>query len=157
MRGLYRELMLTLSGGVMGAIIAFSFSRIIEPVLADSGIVTARAVNLVDDTGKLRAQLAISKEGSPGLWIMDKQGVGRVNLGVYPDDTGFIVLNDAKGLAIQILRSFGPQESPLHIFKAQGRDLMIQGLNPAADRTPFSFYYDEKNTRKFQFGKYSGP
>jgi hypothetical protein len=157
MRGFFRDLILTVTGGIFGAALMLVLTKMVEPAVADNGIVTARAVNLVDETGKLRSQMAITKDGGPGVWLMDRQGVARVNLEVYPDDTGFIVLNDAKSLAVQILRSFGPQESPLHIFKAQGRDALIMGLNPAADRTPFSFFYDEKSTRKFQFGKYSGP
>jgi hypothetical protein len=68
-----------------------------------------------------------------------------------------VVLNDKNGSAVQILRSYGPRESPLHIFKTQGQDKMIIGLNPDADPVPFLMHYDAKQSRSLVFGKYTGP
>jgi hypothetical protein len=122
----------------------------------DEKIMTATGFNLVDSQGRLRAQLGFAKEGPPGLWLMDEKGVARVVLGLYPDGTGHYGLQDKSGRMIQLARSFGNEESPLLIFKHQGQDSMLMGLNPT-DQIPFLMYYDKARTRKLEFGKYKGP
>lgn len=120
-------------------------------------VLTASAFNLVDDGGRLRGQIGFSKEGPPGLWLMDEKGTPRVVVGLYPDGSGHIGLQDQSGLMVQLMRSYGPKHSPLLIFKQGGQDMMITGLNPVGNPVPFLMHYDEKRQRKLQFGKYDGP
>jgi hypothetical protein len=111
----------------------------------------------VDTKGRLRAQLALAKEGSPGLWLMDEKGTARLNAGIYPDGTSYLGLQDKDGQMIELMRSWGPKESPLLIFKQSGQNRMITALNPAPDSVPFLITYDSKHARNLHFGKYDGP
>lgn len=118
---------------------------------------SASSFNLVDSRGKIRAQLALSKEGPPALFLLDEQGRARGSFGLYHDGSAHLVLNDKNNQATHVMRSYGSDDSPLMIFKAKGRDEMIMGLNPSARAEPFMLYYDPARQRKFQFGKYDGP
>ena len=122
----------------------------------DEKVISANAFNLVDGQGKIRAQLGFAKEGPPGFWLLDDKGIARVVVGLYQDGTGHYGLQDKSGRMIQLARSFGPQESPLLIFKNQGQDSMLMGLNPV-DQMPFIMHYEKSRNRKMEFGKYEGP
>ena len=153
-----RHALLTIAGGFLGALL-FSITR--EQILPRAfakreQIVTASAFNLVDDRGRLRAQLAFAKEGPPGLWLMDERGTARAIVGLYADGTAHIGLQDEQGQMIQLMRSYGPRNTPLHIFKLKGEDKMITGLNPGADPVPFLMSYEGAN-KKVHFGRYEGP
>ena len=148
-----------LTGFIGGAFSHWLVPRLFSEARAtDPRILTAQGFNLVDGTGRLRAQLSFSKEGPPGLFLLDEQGRARAVLAVYPDGTGHLVFNDRSGAANQILRSFGPAEAPLHIFKHGGQDEMILGLNPAGGKPePFLMRYEAGRKRKTEFGVYQGP
>lgn len=118
--------------------------------------ITASGFDLVDSQGRLRAQLAFSKDGPPGFWLMDEKGTARLAMGLYPDGTAHYGLQDKNGRMIQLARSFGAQEAPLLIFKTEGSDSMIMGLNPG-DQTPFLMRYEKDRKRSLEFGKYEGP
>ena len=127
-----------------------------EAQAAVGNVVTATSFNLVDTTGKLRAQLAFAKEGPPGFWIMDDKGTARIAMGLYPDGTPHFGLQDKSGLMTQLMRSIGSSESPLLIFKNKGQDKMILGLNRAATE-PFMMTYEKDHKRRLHFGTYDGP
>ena len=142
--------------GFLGALLFYVLK---DPTLsmASSPVIVGSAFNLVDSNGRLRAQLAFSKEGPPAFWLMDEQGRARVVHGLYPDGTGFMGLQDAKGQMIELLRSFGADEAPLLIFKHSGQDMMITGLNPGDVSTPFLLSYQKDRSKKIHFGTYAGP
>jgi hypothetical protein len=123
---------------------------------APNGILSATGFNLVDTQGRLRAQLGFSKEGPPGFWMMDQRGTARIAMGLYPDETSHLGLQDKNGQMIQLMRSIGSGESPLLIFKHSGEDSMITGLN-SAEHAPFLMLYEKGHKRKMQFGTYDGP
>lgn len=122
----------------------------------ESKVISASSFNLVDSQGKLRGQFGFSKEGPPGFWLMDEKGTSRLAMGLYTDGTAHFGLQDRQGQMIQLMRSFGSQEAPLLIFKHNGADAMIMGLNPG-DVSPFVMHYDTQRKRKLEFGKYDGP
>ena len=68
-------------------------------------------------------------------------------MGLYPDDTAYFGLQDKNGQMVQLMRSFGPSESPLHIFKNSGQDRLILGLN-SQHVEPFFISYDKKDHKK---------
>ncbi len=148
----------------MGILGAASF-KIIEHMTLSTAmatspnqVLTATTINLVDSKGKIRMQIGFAKEAeSPAIWLFDKKGVARLNLGLYEDETAFVGLQDKSGQMVQLLRSFGANEAPLHIYKNKGADKMIMGLNPGASLSPFVMYYDKSNQRTLQFGQYEGP
>jgi hypothetical protein len=118
-------------------------------------IITAAGFNLVDSSGTLRGQLAIAKEGPPGLWLMDDKGVARAIIGLYQDGSAYYGLQDKNGAMIQLARSVGEDETPLLIFKRKGSDSMIMGLSPA-DKMPFLMKYESDRKRTHLFGKSDG-
>lgn len=94
---------------------------------------SARRLRLIDETGKARAELALSQDGGPGLFFYDTQGRNRLVLGLYApaeSEYPFVVLNDTQQHAAGIFRLFGPQETPVVVLKNKGQDRSIYGLNP---------------------------
>lgn len=147
-----------LIGGLVGAAFFhfFQVSLFSNATAAAPSVQTATGFNLVDSQGRIRAQLGFAKEGPPGFWILDQKGTARIAMGLYPDETAHFGLQDKNGAMIELMRSFGPKESPLLIFKQSGQDEMIAGLN-SSQRQPFLMYYDKSRSRKLQFGTYDGP
>lgn len=147
----------SLAFGFLGALLfRFAEARLFPSANARAEVQSASAFNLVDGQGKLRAQLGFSKEGPPGFWIMDEKGTARLAMGLYPDGSSHFGLQDKQGRMIELMRSFGPGESPLLIFKSQGEDRMISGLS-ISELTPFLVTIDKDHKRKMQFGTYDGP
>jgi hypothetical protein len=97
-------------------------------------------------------QLGFSKAGLPGVWIMDEKGTPRLLMGPYEDQTAYLGLQDKKGRMIQLLRSVGAAETPLLIFKHQGADRYMTGLDRTAK--PFLMHEDTAG-RKHVFGTYA--
>ena len=114
-------------------------------------VVTATGLNIVDSKGKIRIQLGFSGEGPPGIWVMDDKGIPRIILGLYQDQTSYFGLQDKKGQMIELMRSTGPNEIPLLIFKNNGTDKMITGLNSKVE--PFLMYMKDGTSTNL-FGKY---
>jgi hypothetical protein len=143
--------------GFLGALLF----QVVKDLIPNAGaneekVISASAFNLVDKQGKIRGQWGFAKEGPPGFWIMDEKGIARIVMGLYPDGTAHLGLQDKQGRMIQLARSFGPDEAPLLIFKHQGMDSMILGLNPG-DKKPFLMHYEKDRKRKLEFGNYEGP
>lgn len=155
---MFKNAAITIFFGFIGAFLFHTLQfRFFSQADADvQKILNVSGVNLVDSQGRIRAQLGFAKEGPPGFWIMDEKGVARISMGLYPDGTAHLGLQDKNGLMIQLMRSVGASEAPLLIFKSRGQDKMITGLN-SADATPFLLYYDKDNKQKIQFGTYVGP
>jgi hypothetical protein len=141
---------IALAGGFLGAGL-----RSLEPAYAGAPkLVTAEEFRLVNASGKTTAQLATSGEGSPCLFLFDKDGHARAEIGCYGDGMPFVVLNDPKGQATGIFRNAGSQESPVLVLKAQGRDRMIVGLQmDDKAQEPFIEYYDAKGAKHEFLGK----
>ena len=58
-----------------------------------------------------------------------------------------------KMLIIQLIKSLGPNEAPLLIFKSKGQDQMITGLS-TANSEPFLMTYEKDRKRRIHFGSY---
>jgi len=108
---------------------------------------------LVDAQGRKRGVIGASTEGSPGIWLFDKNGVARLNMGLYPDQNSYIVLNDKFGRAVQIFRTIGGSNAPVLVMKANGRDRIVMGLNWKKNLEPFLRYYEHDGTPHSLFGK----
>lgn len=144
-------------GAVMGCGIAFYIQNGIPS--ANAAITNARSVistqslELVDKTGHRVLLLTTTAAGSPGIWLFDRAGKSRLNLGLYEDGNPFMVLNDTSEQAVQVLRSVGENNSPVLVLKSQGQDRVIMGLNFDATQNPF-LVYDQKGKKTAVFGKY---
>ena len=116
-------------------------------------VVSTSRLRLLDPTGKVRAELAMSPDGGAGLFFFDSKGRNRMVLGLYSPAEGeypFIVLNDTHNQAAGIFRLFGAQETPVVVLKNRGSDRSIYGLNPSS-LEPFlvNFSVDGKRTALF--------
>ena len=154
-----KSFILGVLGGLVGSSAFYYFSiEAFAPANAQvQKVIQAQSFQVLDKAGKIKLQLSSNSEDQGSLFVFDNSGKVRLTLGLYSDQTGSIVLNDKNGNATQILRSFGPNEAPLHIFKTNGTDMMISGLNPSDKPTPFLMYYDSARKRTLSFGKYDGP
>ncbi len=98
--------------------------------------------------------MASTASGDPAIWFFDKNGKVRLNLGLYEDDSPFIVLNDENQLAVQIFRTVGNGKAPVLVMKSGGQDRIIMGLNATQQANPFLVFYDTKGTKNTVFGNY---
>jgi len=148
-------------GGLLGAYVLGNFDgrALMPPASAatpQQDVVSAGRVRLVDAGGKVRAELAISKDGGPALFFFDSAGRNRLVLGLYSpaeSEFPFVVLNDTQQHAAGIFRLFGGHETPVVVLKNQGRDRSIYGLN-ASSTEPFLTNYAGDGKRLDVFGKF---
>ena len=149
-----------LIGGIAGAFLLVHLTQ--GPALVSSAsaagarsqeVVAANRIQLVDASGKVRAELAMSLDGGPALFFYDSAGRNRMVLGLYSAAEGeapSVVLNDPQQRAAGIFRLYGPHDTPVVVLKNQGRDRSIYGLN-AGSMEPFLSNYsgDGKQTDVF--------
>ncbi|HMD27876.1 MAG TPA: hypothetical protein VKH13_04830 [Steroidobacteraceae bacterium] len=149
-----------LIGGIAGAFLLVHLTQ--GPALVSSAsaagarsqeVVAANRIQLVDASGKVRAELAMSLDGGPALFFYDSAGRNRMVLGLYSPAEGeapSVVLNDPEQRAAGIFRLYGPHDTPVVVLKNQGRDRSIYGLN-AGSMEPFLSNYsgDGKQTDVF--------
>ena len=80
---------------------------------AQQDVISARRIQLIDPSGRARAELAMSQDGGPGIFFYDTRGRNRLVLGLYSpaeSEYPFVVLNDtqqhAAGIDADCMRSF---------------------------------------------------
>lgn len=147
-------------GGLFGAYVLAHFERgpkayPAEASASQQGITSSR-IALVDDSGKVRAQLAMSPSGGPGIFFYDTRGRSRLELGLYSpaeSEYPYVVLNDTRQQAAGIFRLFGGRETPVLVLKNQGRDRSIYGLNPNSTE-PFLVNYSNASNKASAFGDF---
>jgi len=119
------------------------------------GVVSTRALEVVDAGGHRQILLTTTPEGSPGIWLMDKNGRARLNIALYGDDNATIVLNDENERAVQVLRTMGKQAAPVLVMKSRGLDRLVVGVNWTGPKDePFMVFYDDQGNKRQVFGKY---
>jgi hypothetical protein len=149
-----------LIGGVLGAylVIHLDLSRLMSAASAAAApeVVSAGRIRLVDASGKLRAELAMSADGGPALFFFDTAGRNRMVLGLYSPAEGeapSVVLNDVRQRAAGIFRLFGAHDTPVVVLKSEGRDRSIYGLN-STSMDPFLVNYSGDGRKSDVFGNY---
>jgi hypothetical protein len=148
-------------GGVAGAnlVLHTVHTPVLAPAIAAErphDVLTSNRIELRDANGRLRAELALSPDGGPGLFFFDSEGRNRLVLGLYSKgerEAPLVVLNDPQERAAGILRLFGPQDTPVLVLKHEGRDRSIFGLNPQST-DPFLTSYGTDGTQHDVFGRY---
>lgn len=73
----------------------------VEPVLR------ARAIELVDEQGQVRAQLNVEPSGEAIFRLRGERGTIRVKLGASEEGSGLLLLDDATEPAVQVLAKGG--------------------------------------------------
>jgi hypothetical protein len=71
------------------------------PVVHD--VLRARAIELVDEKGSVRAQINVESSGETVLRLRDATGAIRVKMGGSEEGAGLLLLNDATEPGVQIL------------------------------------------------------
>lgn len=150
-----------LIGGIAGAFLLVHLtqgSALVSPASAAAArsqeVATANRIQLVDATGKVRAELAMSLDGGPALFFYDSAGRNRMVLGLYSPAEGeapSVVLNDPEQRAAGIFRLYGPHDTPVVVLKNQGRDRSVYGLN-ASSTEPFLSNYSGDGKKINVFG-----
>lgn len=76
-----------------------------SPLDAQAGdaILRGRALELVDERGRVRSRLNVESSGEIVLRLLDQEGTIRVKLGAGADGSGLVLLNDDTELGIQLL------------------------------------------------------
>lgn len=77
------------------------------PGAADPGIIRARAIELVDQAGQVRAQLTVESNGEAVFRLRDSKGEVRVKLGAGGDGSGLVLLDGTTEPAIHMLAKTG--------------------------------------------------
>jgi len=127
-----------------------------RPTATEPEVLTARRIVLTDATGRVRAELAMSPNGGPGIFFYDGKGRSRLELGLYSpaeSEYPFVVLNDTEQRAAGIFRLYGGRETPVVVLKNQGRDRSIYGLN-ATSTEPFLVTYSNTGKEARVFGDF---
>ncbi|HEY2340612.1 MAG TPA: hypothetical protein VGH75_08790 [Steroidobacteraceae bacterium] len=150
-----------LVGGLLSAVLAVHIretgfvvnTAAAAPAHAEQALVASR-IELRDASGKLRAELAMSADGGPGLFFFDSAGRNRLVMGLYSqaeNEAPSLVLNDPQQHAAGIFRLFGSRDTPVLVLKSQGRDRSVYGLN-AGSTDPFLANYAADGTKSDVFG-----
>lgn len=116
-------------------------------------LISAESFELTDRNGKKIGLISNSPAGTPGIWLFDRNGKVRLNIGLYEDDNATIVLNDSNEEAVQIFRTVGEKNAPVLVMKHNGQDRIVLGLN-FATLDPFFVFYDSDGKKNTLFGNY---
>lgn len=150
-------------GGLLAAYVLVHVERVStrvdlspEPIATHQGVLSAQRFQLIDSSGRARAELAMSPNGGPGIFFYDTEGRNRLELGLYSpaeSEYPFVVLNDTQQRAVGIFRLYGGSETPVVVLKNQGRDRSIYGLNPNSTE-PFLVNYSNDGKKISAFGDF---
>lgn len=96
-----------------------------QPTAAQSPapVLRGRALELVDDRGKLRARLNVESNGEVVFRLLDQQGTIRVKLGADQSGSGLLLANDVTEPGVHILAS--ARGSSLKLANKDGRERVI--------------------------------
>ncbi len=104
---------------VVGGLTGFPSGRTQE----DAPLLRGRALELVDDRGRIRARLNVEPGGEVVLRLLDRRGTIRVKLGAGEDGSGLILNNDATEPGVHLLASGGG--SSMKLANKDGRERLI--------------------------------
>jgi len=91
-----------------------------EAIAKQQEVLSTQRIQLIDATGRVRAELAMSRDGGPGIFFYDTKGRNRLELGLYSpaeSEYPFVVLNDTQRRAAGIFRLYGGSETPFVVLK----------------------------------------
>jgi hypothetical protein len=91
--------------------------------LPGGDVLRGKALELVDERGKMRARIGVEPNGEVVFRLLDQQGTIRVKLGAGSDGSGLLLANDATEPGVHILaRADG---SSIRIVNKDGREQLI--------------------------------
>lgn len=90
---------------------------------------SATSFNLVDEKGRVTAQLSSSAEGTPSLFFFDQNNVVRLNLGIYPGGNPGIVLMDKNGKSAAVITLSEDGVTPSVSLRKDGEEKNVLGID----------------------------
>ncbi len=144
-------------GGASAAVVVVRLTRVPSVTMRAPELgrtLSAERVQLVDARGRVRAELALSGDGGPGLFFYDSRGKNRMVVGLYGEaerEAPTVVLNDPSQRAAGIFRLHGSTDAPVVVLKSDGSDRSIYGLSPAS-REPYLVNVGTNGQRVAVFG-----
>lgn len=118
---------------------------------SQAGALSTHMLEVVGADGRRQIVMGTSGEGSPGIWVFDRNGKVRLSIGLYGDSNASVVLNDENEQAVQIFRTVGERSAPVLVMKSKGRDRIVMGLN-GASQDPFLVLYGADGAKQNVFG-----
>lgn len=94
-------IVLTTMNVLVLAVLLFRSSHL--AAASDPGTLRARAIELVDEHGRVRAQLKVESNGEAVFRLRDHKGEVRVKLGAGEDGSGLLLLDGATEPGVQML------------------------------------------------------
>jgi hypothetical protein len=88
-----------------------------------SDTLRARVLELVDESGQLRARLNVEDGGEVVLRLLDQEGTIRVKLGAGKDGSGLLLNNDATEPGVHLLA--GRRGSSVRVANKDGRERVV--------------------------------
>lgn len=148
--------LLCMAAGFAGGLLSNGFFRstvsYAQAVTERQQIVVAEEFQLVDNKGNVTGRWT-NCEGMPCMNLYDTQGKVRLQAGVYGDGMPFVGLFDAGFQAKGLFRLAGNDDAPVLVFKRNGQDRIILGMDLADATEPFLSYVDASGQRHLVFGK----
>lgn len=95
-----------------------------DPAPGPAPILRGSALELVDDAGRVRAQIDVEKDGEVVLRMRDVQGAIRVKLGASQAGSGLVLLNQNTEPGVQLLAE--TSEAKLTLAEPGGRTRVIE-------------------------------
>jgi hypothetical protein len=86
-------------------------------------ILRGRALELVDEGGKIRARINVEPNGEVVFRLLDQQGTIRVKLGAGKEGSGLLLANDATEPGVHILAK--ATGSSIKVVNKDGRERVI--------------------------------
>jgi hypothetical protein len=92
---------------------------------AHADVLRARAIELVDSRGRVRAQLNVESSGEVILRLRDSAGAIRVKLGASEDGSGLLLANEATEPGVHILAN--RRATSITVQRGQQRQVVTPG------------------------------
>jgi hypothetical protein len=86
-------------------------------------VLRATALELVDESGRIRGRLNVEPEGEVVLRLLDERGRIRVKLGAGTDGSGLLLANDATEPGVHLLAT--SKGSSMRVANRDGRERLI--------------------------------
>ena len=86
-------------------------------------ILRGRALELVDERGKIRARINVEPSGEVVFRLLDQQGTIRVKLGAGTDGSGMLLANDATEPGVHLLAK--AEGSSVRVVNKDGSERVI--------------------------------
>jgi hypothetical protein len=116
---------LAASGAVLGVLALLGAAALDQSAPAERGssVLRARAIEIVDARGEVRAELKVERSGEVVLRLRDEAGAIRTKLGASRTGSGLLLLNEATEPGVQALA--GAKATTLRLQRGDERTELV--------------------------------